>query len=595
VTETQAEPAAPPTDEQRVPPGLRQLEDDLSAVAFVAGAEGAVEHDALLDRVRRLVRIKLLLEATRPEDAAPLIVIAGGTNVGKSTTFNWVVGEAVASSSPLARHTKAPTVYVHREALDALPAAALLPGYRCLQLDDPLGPTREQRDADGRAYFLHEHGDAAARDVVLIDSPDIDSTHDRNRAVAEDLLFLADSVVFVSTPEKYNDQLCVGYLEQAAALGKALTCVLNKGADEEVAADFREMVVGGLTGEATVLTLPYIPQPAPGDAGAFVGALREAVLRDPDRWAELRGQALAGARERVAADLTQVVSRLREELSELDRIRSEVDLALDRQRDAYERFLGELEFYELDRVFERVLEHFRIPVLDHVYDGVKSAMGFLSKNVSRLLTGGPGETSRQAKLRARAEADRQKVKELFESTRAEVLELPRRHAVVLHEAAAGWVRELEGASVEQLNGQVDAFLEEARAQADRWVEAEAQRHVELLEQHPYARAALRTVKGVFQVGFGLLSAKLTAGLGPWDLLIAPATERATKTILEAVGGYVHYQTIKSEFCRARAASFREAIDAAAAAPLAAGLPAGADPDVIDRLTGTGDLLRRGDV
>ena len=45
------------------------------------------------------------------------------------------------------------------------------------------------------------------------------------------------------------------------------------------------------------------------------------------------------------------------------------------------------------------------------------------------------------------------------------------------------------------------------------------------------------MQGVFQVGFGLLSAHLTGGLGPWDVLIGTATERATKAILERAGGY----------------------------------------------------------
>ena len=62
---------------------------------------------------------------------------------------------------------------------------------------------------------------------------------------------------------------------------------------------------------------------------------------------------------------------------------------------------------------------------------------------------------------------------------------------------------------------------------------------EMLEKHPHLRNSLRAVKGMLQVGLGVFSAYLTGGLGPWDLLIGTATERATKAILEKAGGYVH--------------------------------------------------------
>ena len=572
---------------------LEQLSEDLGAVAFVTGTDASAEFQEVLDRARRLLDVKLRFEVGRGDAAPPLVVIAGGTNVGKSTVFNWVVGEAVASSSPLARHTKAPTIYVHTDELPALRNGAFLPMYRRMTLESPQDPAREGGDAT--AYFLLSHGRDDVRGVVLVDSPDIDSTHARNRSVAEDLLFLADAVLFVATPEKYNDELCVQYLRQASQLDKALICVLNKGADEEVARDFREVVVPELSGEALVLTLPYVtPKPDPATSDAYRGRLHDAVLAPADGGAALRQRAIRGARVRLGRDLDRLLGRLREELSELDRIRSEVDLVLDARRDEYVRFLNGLAFYELDQVFERVMQYFRIPVLDNVYDGFRSAVGFVSQNVTRLVSGRAQDDSRSSKLRARDEATRQKVKELTEVAWAEALDLPYRHAGVLRDAVPVWVEGLAGRDVEAVNAQVEAFQLEARGEAERWIEGETRKHVELLEQHPYARAALRTVKGVFQVGFGLLSAKLTGGFGPWDLLIGGATERATKAILESVGGYVHYQTLKLEFCRDQGALFRTMLEQRVKQPLMARLPTGIDPERLERLSVAAVQLRRGE-
>jgi hypothetical protein len=118
--------------------------------------------------------------------------------------------------------------------------------------------------------------------------------------------------------------------------------------------------------------------------------------------------------------------------------------------------------------------------------------------------------------------------------------------------------------------------------------------VELLEQHPYARNALRAVKGTFQVGFGLLSASLTGGLGPWDLLIGSATERATKALLDKAGGYVKYQQLKTEFTAAQALLFRELLSEAVGAPLAHRLPKGIEPERLERIAQTAATLRRGE-
>ena len=573
---------------------LDQLRQDLAAVAFVPGTDTVADHEATLRRARRLLEVKLGFEAGRGSAAPPVVVLAGGTNVGKSTVFNWLVGEAVASSSPLARHTKAPTVLAHSGEITALrDGPSFMPGYRHLNLSTPADAAGEAV-AGQVAIFLRSHTLEAVRGVILVDSPDIDSTMEKNHEVAEDLLFLADEVVFVSTPEKYNDELCVRYLRRAARLMKSIVAVLNKGADEEVARDFSQVVVPSLRADVPVLLLPYVPRPEPAQADGWREELRRAVIPAREEAATARQLALRGACVELGQDVERVVSRLREELSELDRVRAEVDLVLAAQRDVYVRFLEGLEFYELDRVLERVMRYFRIPVLDAVYDGVRGAFSFIGAQVGRLAGRQERDTARE-RTEARTEQDRQKVKELLETARAEVLEVPAVHGGTLHAAIPGWLSGLQGVSVAEINQAVQEFHRLADAQAEAWIERETRRQVELLEAHPYARNALRAIKGSLQIGTGLASAYLTAGLGPWDLLIGTATERAIKVLLESAGGHVHYQNLKRDFTQGRAAVFMESLEQAVGRPLKERLPSGADPDRLDRLARAAAVLRRGEM
>jgi len=574
---------------------LDALAEDLAAARFVPDADGAEDHEQILARARRLLDVKLRFEARRTDAAPPLVVIAGGTNVGKSTVFNWVVGEVVASSSPLARHTKAPTVFVHKGEAASLRNGAFLPSYARLDLTAAEDAAAER--PEGIAYFLRLHDMQDVRGVVLIDSPDIDSTHDRNRAVAQDLLYLSDAVVFVATPEKYNDELCVRYLRQASELQKGLVCVLNKGADADVERDFRDVVVPGLEArEPSILTVPYVtPKPEPATEDGYRGILRDAVIKSGHTAGELRRLARRGACARLGQDLDAIGGRLREELSELARVRSEIDLVLQSHRDEYRRFLIGLDFYELDRVFERVLAYFRIPVLDTVYDGFRGAVSFVGSSLTKLVRGGQATDSRRAKLEARAEVDRQKAKELFESARGECLDVPGRHAGVLHGAVAGWVQSMEDVSIEDVNRDLETFFKKAAGESELWIERQTQKHVEMLDEHPAARNALRAMKGILQVGFGLLSAKLTGGFGPWDFLIGTATERATKLILETTGGKLHYQRLKQEFVDRRADLFLEELRAQVGEPLLARLPEPADPALLDRFATAAEALRAGEV
>jgi hypothetical protein len=135
----------------------------------------------------------------------PLLVILlmGGTGVGKSSLLNALARGPVAQASYVRPTTRDPVVYYHQ-------SIAL----------DRLDPTL-------RNCRLVAHDRAPLEQKILVDTPDLDSNEVANRETLERLLPLADVVLYVGSQEKYHD--LVGwelFLRQRQR--RAFAFVLNK-------------------------------------------------------------------------------------------------------------------------------------------------------------------------------------------------------------------------------------------------------------------------------------------------------------------------------------------------------------------------------
>src|SRR3954451_9271281 len=227
-----------------LPEQLDSLAEQLRAVGLrleVTGVEGGRRvRDELVAQIE-----DYLLPRLRSMDAPLLIVVGGTTGAGKSTLVNSLVGASIRPAGVLRATTRAAVLVCHPDDVRWFEGERVLPGM-----------SRTIGASAGPGGLTLAPTAALPGGVALLDSPDIDSVVDANRALARQLLAAADAWLFVTTAARYADAVTWELLRAARARGTVLWLVPDRVPGEaagEVAGHLREMTRDAGLGDVSLL------------------------------------------------------------------------------------------------------------------------------------------------------------------------------------------------------------------------------------------------------------------------------------------------------------------------------------------------------
>lgn len=292
------------------------------------------------DRLSRLLRG---VEARTAEPRAPLlVVVAGGSGAGKSTTVNSLARSEVSATGVVRPTTRVPTLVCHPEDRAWFADDRVLPDLVRVPV---AGGGGDGGDGGGDGATDRVGADDNARDpvqlggrqlriatsrrlplgIALLDTPDIDSVALVNHVLADEALDAADAWLWLATSRTYADEVGMTYLRRATArhalAAVAITQVRPHERDEVLADVDRLLAAEGVTTDArfevpfTVVADEQLPEPA-------VAALRTWLddLAPTDRRVAVRAQALHGLRAAVPAELAPLVAAADHEQEVADRL-----------------------------------------------------------------------------------------------------------------------------------------------------------------------------------------------------------------------------------------------------------------------------------
>jgi hypothetical protein len=296
------------------------LRDARLALELGSSVEARAVRDELVDQVD-----DYLLPRLRRLDAPLLMVVGGSTGAGKSTLVNSLVGAEVSAPGVLRPTTRSPVLAHNPADTPSFADDRVLPGL-----------ARSTGGEAGPGALVLAPTDALPEGLALLDSPDIDSVSDENRALARQLLAAADAWLFVTTAARYADAVPWQLLEAARDRGTALALVLNRvppDAGEEVASHLRTMLAERSLASTELLVVPETALEdgrIPATALAPVRAWLDGLAADARARAALVERTLSGALVSVGPRVEAVERAVQEEAAAAQRLRDEARRAYDR-------------------------------------------------------------------------------------------------------------------------------------------------------------------------------------------------------------------------------------------------------------------------
>lgn len=564
---------------------LTRIIEEVEALSFLPSGEGELTHGGELVLLKKVLRLKLAYEDVSGD--GPLIAMnVGGTNVGKSTIFNAILGTELVVPCELAGTTKFPVASLPRIGNESILDDAFMPSYARSELTGNLPETRMNLGTrssirNGKEgievmsprhfyYTIRGEGDSLPG-FALFDAPDIDSITSRIIAggetsflLAEDLMVAADLILYVTTPEKYNVLRCMDFLGLALHLGKKVFVFLNKLEGEDSAVP--EHFVKELARETgvpkdlipEVITIPRAG--SPGDVSKVVESTIQEFKTRLDSFLEnrnaVRREVLRSAagyagklRERVF-DALKAEGRIAEELkSELDEVR---DKAIKSYRSHVERETAQ----QFDEVVRSVIAHFSLASRE----GVPGPLRWLisaPRKLGNVMRKGLGRLFGLGGNRPSEEKIADEVIRRLEEARKESTSKLRKgsesgnpvHSIVYDTAI----------SEEYLGRDLKERLEEFFAPVHDWEKTFHDKLIKRVEKSKTAKTMLQAVD-VAALTVGIVAAWLTGGLSAADLAIGPGSAVLMQKIMETLGGKAYFNGKWKELLDVHEKCFADALD-----------------------------------
>ncbi|MFH1933550.1 MAG: GTPase domain-containing protein [Pseudomonadota bacterium] len=157
------------------------------------------------------------------------IVFVGGTGTGKSTLFNAFCGMPLSETGVERPKTCGPIVFAHRDC----PIERGFP-FSSIQIERQPSEDFISEAASGQPghLLILQHDRKEWAHLVVVDTPDLDSVEAVNRQIAQDLYLLSDAAIFVTSQEKYADEIPFQLLRRISQEKKPYFFILNKAQDE---------------------------------------------------------------------------------------------------------------------------------------------------------------------------------------------------------------------------------------------------------------------------------------------------------------------------------------------------------------------------
>lgn len=150
--------------------------------------------------------------------------VVGGTNIGKSVTFNHLAGLKASSTSPMASGTKHPVCLVPTGFTERHDLQAIFPDFQLHEWTDAEAALAE---TDQHDLFWRPAPELPST-LLVLDTPDIDSAARVNWVRADSVRRSADVLIAVLTQQKYNDAVVKEFFRKAGSEGKSVMIVFNQ-------------------------------------------------------------------------------------------------------------------------------------------------------------------------------------------------------------------------------------------------------------------------------------------------------------------------------------------------------------------------------